>query len=418
MLDDRLTEELFTQICRIPLIDCHTHIDPKKPAARSLADILDYHYYTELALSAGTERAALDPQLDPRERVRTIIYSMSQFDNTAQYQWFLGIARAFLNFQGERVTIGDASWLFDQAERLMTRPDWEERVLRRTNLEKIFLTNEFDDPLEGFNAARYIPCLRTDDLVFQFHRPQVRERLAKTTKIEPGDSISLRLSLRALLERFVGTGARACAISLPPDFSPEPVDNVSLSRAMSSSDDSSALAQGIFWLLAECCRDFKLPFNLMIGVRRGVFERGVPQGQDLLDQRTSLIQYARLFNAFPEVNFCISVISSSQNQELASFAWLFPNVIPCGHWWYSNAPAYLTPDLRARLQVVPKTKLIGYYSDMYKLEFALPKFNMYRRVLAHIIAEDFVKPRLLSEIQGVELARFLLRDNVRRIYNV
>lgn len=36
------------------------------------------------------------------------------------------------------------------------------------------------------------------------------------------------------------------------------------------------------------------------------------------------------------------------------------------------------------------TKQIGYYSDMYKLEFALPKFAMYRRILAKVLAEDFV----------------------------
>jgi glucuronate isomerase len=174
----------------------------------------------------------------------------------------------------------------------------------------------------------------------------------------------------------------------------------------------------VFWLLAEQCQAFKLPFNLMIGVRRRIYERGVPQGQDLFDQRTSLMQYARLFNTFPDVSFCVSVLSSGQNQELVSFGWIFPNVIPCGHWWYSNLPAYIAPDLRARLQVVPKTKQIGYYSDTYKLEFALPKFNMYRRVLAQVIADDFVRPRLLTEIQGIELARFLLRDNARRIYNV
>jgi hypothetical protein len=39
---------------------------------------------------------------------------------------------------------------------------------------------------------------------------------------------------------------------------------------------------------------------------------------------------------------------------------------------------------------VPRTKQIGYYSDMYKLEFALPKFNMYKRILAKVLAERFV----------------------------
>ncbi len=178
------------------------------------------------------------------------------------------------------------------------------------------------------------------------------------------------------------------------------------------------LSSGLFWLLAEHCREFKLPFDLMIGVNRKVYRDGVYQGQDLFDQRTSLIQYAELFNAFPEVQFCISVLSSNQNQELVSYSWIFPNVITSGHWWYSNIPAYIEADLRARLQAVPKTKQLGYYSDAYKLEFILPKYNMYRRILASVLADDFVRPRVCTETEALHLARLLLRDNARRIFGV
>ena len=89
-----------------------------------------------------------------------------------------------------------------------------------------------------------------------------------------------------------------------------------------------------------------------------------------------------------------------------------------GHWWYSNVPAYVEPDLRARLQAVPRTKQVGYYSDMYKLEFALPKYNTYRRVLAKVLAEDFVRAGVTTEAGAVGLARDLLRDNVRRVFKV
>ena len=171
-------------------------------------------------------------------------------------------------------------------------------------------------------------------------------------------------------------------------------------------------------MLAEHCREFGLPFDLMIGVNRRVYRDGVYQGQDLFDQRTSLIQYAELFNAFPEVTFCVSVLSSGQNQELASYSWIFPNVVTSGHWWYSNIPAYIEQDARARLQAVPKTKQIGYYSDMYKLEFGLPKYNMYRRVLAKVLADDFVRSGATTETRALELARLLLRENARRIFKV
>jgi glucuronate isomerase len=437
---DQLAADLYAEIGRIPLIDPHTHIDPHSPAARSLDDILGYHYYTELAHSAGMDKAPLDSRVDPRRRVQAILAHMGSYDNTAQYGWFLEIARTFLGFQGNRLSPADADPLFDAAERAMSQPDWEEKVLRKSGLERVFLTNEFDDPLEwkvgsqGNDRGRiegsrtssttpspaspstaplrtapqdpsvYVPCLRTDALVFQIDQPEVRRRLAKATGVEVGDESSLRAAVRKLFEHFTGRGARACAISLPPSFSPVP--------------GAWPAPEAVFWALAEHCREFGLPFDLMIGVNRRVYKAGVHQGQDLFDGRMSLIQYAELFNAFPEVTFCVSVLSSGLNQELASYAWIFPNVVTSGHWWYANVPCHVEADLRARLQAVPKTKQIGYYSDMYKLEFALPKYNMYRRILARVLADDFVRPGHADEAQALELARLLLRDNVQRVFKV
>lgn len=400
----QLIDDLNSALSAIPLIDPHSHIEPLRPVSRSLDDILGYHYYTELAHSAGMSQALLAKEAPPRDRVREIVRYMDRYDNTAQYSWFLDIARAFLGFTGDRLNASDADTLFDKADKIFSQPDWEQQVFKKSNLEAIFLTNEFDDPLEGFDTRRYVPCLRTDALVFRFDEPEVKQRLASATGVDAYDAGTLRKAIRVLFEKFTAKGAKACAISLPPDFAPAaPTDEAGTS---------------IFWMLAEHCREFKLPFDLMIGVNRKVYANGVYQGQDLFDQRTSLIQYRELFNAFPEVTFPISVLTSVQNQELVSYAWIFPNVVPNGHWWYSNVPAYILNDLRARLQAVPKTKLVGYYSDAYKLEFVLPKFAMYRRVLAKILAEDFVEPKRLSESGAVELGKRLLRDNVREIFKI
>jgi glucuronate isomerase len=402
---DQLVHDLYAEICRIPLIDPHTHIDPHHPASRSLDDVLGYHYYTELAHSVGMDKGPLAPDVPPRERIRAILRHAGDYDNTAQYSWFLEIARTFLGFSGDRADASDADALCDAADRVMAQPDWEEQVLRRSGLEKVFLTNEFDDPLEGFDTSRYVPCLRTDALVFQLDRSEVRARLARATGVEAGDGASLRKAVGKLFEHFTGKGAKACAISLPPSFTPRP-------------GGPWASPEGMFWLLAEHCRDFGLPFDLMVGVNRRVYEAGVYQGQDLFDGRMSLIQYAALFNAFPQVTFPVSILSSGLNQELCSYAWIFPNVVTSGHWWYANVPATVEADLRARLQAVPKTKQIGYYSDMYKLEFALPKYNMYRRALARVLANDFVRTGALNEAGAVRLARCVLRDNVERIFKV
>ncbi len=414
---DSLINDLVREWETLPLIDPHSHIDPLAPTAKSLDDILGYHYYTELAHSAGMSRAVLAADVDPRERVRAIIRYMDRFDNTAQYRWFVEIARTFLGFRDSQIREEDADALYDAAARTFTRPQWEQQVRQQTRLEKIFLTNEFDDPLEGFDTTVYVPCLRTDTLVFQWEQESVRQRLAACTGTEVHDAASLRRSLGQLFERFVRKGAKACAISLPPHFQPQPADDGFIDNQMCH-HGGRGLSTAIFWVMAELCRDFRLPFDLMIGVNRRVYLHGVHQGQDLFDQRTSLIQYQTLFNAFPEVTFPISVLTSTQNQELVAYAWIFPNVVPHGHWWYSNTPPYIRKDLAERLTAVPKTKLIGYYSDAYKLEFVKPKFDMYRRILAEVIVQELVRPGLLREHQAVTLGKQLLYDNVRAIFDV
>src|SRR6266571_1741483 len=77
MLHDPLAQDLYTEICRIPIIDPHSHINPHRPTARSLDDILGYHYYTELAHSVGMDHGPLADDVDPRERVRAILYHMT-----------------------------------------------------------------------------------------------------------------------------------------------------------------------------------------------------------------------------------------------------------------------------------------------------------------------------------------------------
>ena len=330
----------------------------------------------------------------------------------------------FFGFEDQRITNSNWEALYDSALSKMQAPDWEKTVLDRSGLDQVYLTNDFDDSLDGFDTQLYVPCLRTDDLVFHLGKPEVRARLQKATQISPSDAASLKLAIGHLFSHFTSRGARACAISLPPDFSPAPISSGVADSLVGkvfgghdlTTDESRSLSNFVFWSLAEFCAEFKLPFDLMIGVNRRVYEAGVYQGQDLYDKRVSLIQYKALLNAFPQVTFPVSVLSETSNQELVSYAWIFPNIVTSGHWWYSNIPAFIEKDCRSRLQAVPMTKQIGYYSDMYKLEFALPKFAMYRRILARVLAEDFVTDRGWSVERAVELGKLVLRGNVETIF--
>ena len=104
-MSSALRQRLFDQLDALVIVDPHTHINPHAPASTTLADILGYHYYTELAHSAGMPKAQIEePGLDPKEKVRRLVERLAPLDNTIQYSWLVEMAREFFGFADERVT--------------------------------------------------------------------------------------------------------------------------------------------------------------------------------------------------------------------------------------------------------------------------------------------------------------------------
>src|SRR5262249_34984375 len=154
--------------------------------------------------------------------------------------------------------------------------------------------------------------------------------------VDVRDAGTLKQALGQLFERFVARGARACAISLPPDFAPR---RTSLQESLTAvrralhhlelrGDEHASVRAIVFWTPAEYCAEFKLPFDLMIGPIRNVYPAGVAGGRDLFDRRVSLYDYRELFNHFAGVTFPISTLSPDAAPELVAYSWIFPNVVP------------------------------------------------------------------------------------------
>ncbi len=421
-----LQARILQELAKITLLDPHSHVNPHSPSSENLLDLLGYHYYTELAHSAGLARELIeDPAADKKTRVGRLVETLGAIDNTVQWSWMLKLAEDLFDWNEGTIDLNNWERLYDRVEEYGRRPDRAQEILQRSNVAKVFLTNDFDDPLTGFDTEKYVPCLRTDDLVFHLADPAVRKRLESAAKLEITSLERLDEAVQHLFDHFCSHNAKACAISLPPSFTPRKIDRVTAVASLQNLLVEGTLADPAhrevmsywtFWRLAELCEERKLPFDLMIGVNRKVYPAGVYQGQDLYDSRVSMIQYGELFRSFPKVTFPISVLASVTNQELVDYAWIFPNVVTNGHWWYSNTPSFIDRDLRSRIEAIPRTKQVGYYSDAYKVEFILPKFSMYRDILATVLAEDFVVKRRWSEEQAVAMGSDLLRGNVERIF--
>jgi len=104
-----LRQRIYQELASIELIDPHTHINAHDPGSHTLVDILGYHYYTELAHSAGMPREQIeDPSILPKEKVGRLIEGIGPIDNTVQSSWLIDICQRFFDFDGDR--IDGANW--------------------------------------------------------------------------------------------------------------------------------------------------------------------------------------------------------------------------------------------------------------------------------------------------------------------
>lgn len=174
-------------------------------------------------------------------------------------------------------------------------------------------------------------------------------------------------------------------------------------------------------ILAQNCEEMNFPFHLMLGAVERYYQHGVKSGDAVFDPLTSMFPLKYLFNTYPRVKFLVSTLPNTENLELATYGWILHNVFPAGHWWYAGNPVEIKENVKRRLLVVPRTKLIGYYSDAYKVEFILPKMRMYKWTLAQVLAELIEEASagpgkgLMTEQKAIEIAKLLLYENPRRI---
>ena len=168
---------LFQELESIVLIDPHSHINPH---AAGLEDAGRHPGLPLLHRAGPFGRAAAGADRRSPDSIRKRKSAGSSsgsapLENTVQYSWLIEMCREFFDFHEERSRrrIGKLS---------TTRPPRNGRTRlgragpqAKAGWKQVFLTNDFDDPLTGFDTSRYIPCLRTDDLVFHLTKPEVRE---------------------------------------------------------------------------------------------------------------------------------------------------------------------------------------------------------------------------------------------------
>lgn len=404
----------------IPLIDVHTHIDFRKPAAVNPSQIMLYHYIvTELRSIGVPVEEVRAKSMDP---IGELIKHFRLIRNTATYWCLKQILSGLYDFQEEP---GPNNWpkLKEIIVEGASSPNWAKKVLEKTRIEKIFLTvNLLTEAKPEFDGSLYAASLRLDPLVGGLSTESIKmlegaagssaltierfkDLLASRFKAFSGSAASAAISFQSFevykpTHRVLGEEAYAKLYSGRP-----------LSGAERVYLRSTALS-----IILDLCREYGLPIQIMVGVVRDLPGASPPDLAICFRQR-GLEHLCRFFHQYSEVNFHLISAYRFQSHELTAIAKNYPNVYLDGYWWYCFFPESITQHILERLQLLPMGKVCGFFSDAYVLEWIYGKSALARKLTAEAL--DYMVKRGFYTIDvAEEIAEHILSKNAKSLFSI
>ncbi|MCE5239045.1 glucuronate isomerase [bacterium] len=251
-------------------------------------------------------------------------------------------------------------------------------VFAAANCSGVVMTNDPLDDLErpvwmnGFaEDPRFKPALRIDGLLVFLQRNV--DRLASmgyaiSTALDKTDLANARQFLSSWISMMA---PMYMAVSLPDTF-----------RYPEDSLTGKLIAEAVL----PVCRDMRVPFALMIGVKRLINPSLKLAGDGV--GRADVGSVARLCEENPDVNFLCTLLSLENQHELAVTARKFPNLMPFGCWWFLNDPSMIEQITRLRMELLG-TSFIPQHSDCRILDQLVYKWAHSRPIIADVLAEKY-----------------------------
>jgi hypothetical protein len=361
------------------VFDMHTHLFPPQFGALSkwgIDNLLTYHYLVAEVMRATDVQPDRFRQL-PAPAQADLIWDALFVRSTPLSEATRGVVRVLstLGIDPNQPNLRQAREFFHDT----TAQQAVDLVFERARVSAVVMTN---DPFDAAEAAlwrqgrpadsRFKAALRIDPLLNSWDSARQALSAAGYAAGAQVDESAINEARRFVDEWIDRMDPFYLAVSLPDDFVwPE----------------DSPRGRLIERVVLPACRDHRLPFAMMIGVRRGVNPALGDAGDGL--GRADVSSIHRLCRLHPDNRFLVTMLSRENQHELAVAARKFSNLMPFGCWWFLNNPSIVSEITRERLELLGPT-FVPQHSDARILEQLLYKWPHSRRDIANALADQYV----------------------------
>ena len=423
-----LREELYEAICQTPVIDVHSHVDRARLSPPDAGTLMFYHMLMYCLRAAGVpdEKMWSDGGMHGQGRPMDEWFeAWPAIENTGFAWWLKSILRDLYGFD-EPLTRESYPRLEAVFAAKAAGAEWPREVLAKGNVRRV-LSSTFYGP--ALQPGQFDGHVR-----FTFERAPTggtsefwpwRDRLAGWAR-RFGREISSSARLDEATAAFYEQGdwsdkhALVSWISSMADF--RPVDTVTVDRLLADAlagkpveaEASRLLDAAITRATCRAIRGKTRVFQICYGVQFLTREpKSVHPVQRAAPEFAGTLGY--LLGEFPDLHFNLLNGYEPDEPLLCALAQGYKNVSLGCFWWQTFYPSVMHQALLRRLDMVPASRLMGYFSDGYSVDHVYGRLALVRRVLAKVLAEK-VEDGQYTKPQAVRIAREILFETPRRIF--
>lgn len=161
------------------------------------------------------------------------------------------------------------------------------------------------------------------------------------------------------------------AVSLPPTF---------------EFPEGSMRAKLIENCILPVCREYNIPFALMIGVKKLVNPDLKLAGDSVGKSSIEAVEY--LCANYPHNKFMVTMLAKENQHELCVAARKFRNLLVFGCWWFLNNPSLIDEITRMRFELLG-VSVVPQHSDARVLDQLIYKWAHSRKIIADVLYDKY-----------------------------
>jgi hypothetical protein len=423
-----LRDELLKAIGDLPAIDVHSHLNRDRLAASDPGAILFYHMLMYGLRSSGLAEDQLwpDGQMHGRGRPYEDFLAYWPSVATTGFGWILRtILRDLYEFD-EPLTAESLPRLQAALEARVARPAWPKEVFDRARVVRALTSATGVSPLA---PGQYDGGLRftvekapTGGIHEAWTWRDRLQNLSKHLGRDVTDLAGLEEAVAAFYGRLDWTGNHALVawISSEIDFRPATTATINalVADALAGKELDlqavrlleAAYVRAVCRAIRGRTRVFQICYGVQFLPPRVAAAR--PVGRAAPEFASSM---GHLFGEFQDIHFNILNGYEPDEPVWCAMTQGYANVSLAGFWWQTFYPSVMHQAVHRRLDMVPRARLMAFFSDGYCVDWVYGRLRTVQRVLANVMAERIERGFMTRE-EALAAARDMLFETPRRLF--